>query len=52
MRNGVIIIPPHEFKQLSCWYYRVYKVENYEFSFVKYGIVSIQNLINFRQGII
>jgi hypothetical protein len=47
MRNIVIVIPPHGFKQLSHWYYRVWEVKNYEFSFLTYGIISTQNFINF-----
>jgi hypothetical protein len=52
MRNGVIVIPPHDFKQICRWYNCVLKDKNYEFLFVTYGIISMQNLINFRPAII
>jgi hypothetical protein len=52
MRNGVIVIPPHDFKQLSGWYCRVQKVKNYEPSIVTYGIICLQNFINFLPAII
>jgi hypothetical protein len=47
MGSGVIIISPHEFKELSCWYYREYKAENYEFAFVPYGTPTIPNFTTF-----
>jgi hypothetical protein len=51
-RNSVIVIPPHDFMQISRWYYGDSKIENYEFSFVKCGMISIQRSINFRTTII
>jgi hypothetical protein len=45
MGSGVIIIPPHKFKQLSCWYYRVRILPNYEFAIITYGITSMPNFI-------
>jgi hypothetical protein len=52
MGSGVIIISPHDLKQLSSWYYREEKVKNYDFAVVSYhGITSIPNLINFRPAI-
>jgi hypothetical protein len=52
MGNGVIIIPPHDFKQPSRWYYRVQKIKKHEFRVVTYGIKSIPNFINFRSAIL
>jgi hypothetical protein len=37
MRNGVVVIPPHDFKKLCRRYYRLQKVKNYEFSELTYG---------------
>jgi hypothetical protein len=51
MGNGVII-PPHKFKQLSCWYYRLQKVKKYEFAVFTYGIISVRKFINFRPAIL
>jgi hypothetical protein len=28
MRNGIIIIPPHDFKESSRWYYRMHEGTN------------------------
>jgi hypothetical protein len=39
MRNGVII-PPHDFKHPSRWYYRVLKQIKYEIAVVTNGITS------------
>jgi hypothetical protein len=41
MCNGVIIIPHHDLKQLPCWYYGEYKVNDYEFAVVTYGITTL-----------
>jgi hypothetical protein len=48
MRNGVIIIPPHEFKQPSRWYYRMWESILYEIGVLTYGITSTRNFANFR----
>jgi hypothetical protein len=42
MGSGVIIIPPHEFKQLSSRHFREKKIENYAFAGVTYGITTYQ----------
>jgi hypothetical protein len=52
MRNGVIVNPPHDFKQPSCWYFRVQEGLKQEFIFVTYGVTSIPNLMNFRPTIV
>jgi hypothetical protein len=51
LRNGVIVIPPHDFRQLCRWYYRMWKVAVYEFSFITSGIMCIQNFIDFLSAI-
>jgi hypothetical protein len=51
MCNAVIVIPPHEFKQLFRWNKRMWEDKNYEFLFVIYGIMSTENFINFRPAI-
>jgi hypothetical protein len=52
MGSGVIIIPPHDFTQLSYWYYRVQKVKEYEFAGVTSGITSTPNFIKILTHII
>jgi hypothetical protein len=49
--NSVIIIPPHEFKQTSCWYYKVQEVTNYDFRVVTYGITSTPYFIKILKAI-
>jgi hypothetical protein len=51
MGNGVII-PPHDFKQPSCWYYRLQEIKQYDFGVITNGITSIPNFINFRPAIL
>jgi hypothetical protein len=50
MGNGVII-PPHNFRKLSRWCYRMHKVTKYEFIVVTHGI-TIPNFIYFRLAIL
>jgi hypothetical protein len=47
MRCGVIIIPPHDFKPPSRWYYRVQEVQKCDFGVVTCGMTSKPNFINF-----
>lgn len=30
MSNGAFIVPPHEFKNLLRWYYRLWEIKNHE----------------------
>jgi hypothetical protein len=50
--TGVVIIPPHEFKQLFCCNYSVQKVKVCEFAVVTNDITTITNFINFRPSIL
>jgi hypothetical protein len=52
MCNGVIINPPHEFKQPLRWQYRVLEVAKYEFGVIIYGITSIPNFMQILTNII
>jgi hypothetical protein len=52
MRNGVISIPPHEFKQPSSSYFRVLEFEKHYFGVAPYGITAIQNSMIFRPAIL
>jgi hypothetical protein len=48
MRNGVVIDPPHDFKQPSPYYYKVWKHKMCDSGEFTYGIISIPNFMNFR----
>jgi hypothetical protein len=50
MGNGVIT-PPHDFKQLSRWYYRLNKIKKYAIEVITYGIKSIPNFMKILAGI-
>jgi hypothetical protein len=52
MRNGVIIIPPHDFEHQSRWYYRVSDFKKYSFGVVTYSITSIPDFIKILKIII
>jgi hypothetical protein len=43
--DTVNIIPPHDFKQQSRWYYRVWEATYREYGEVTYSITSITNLM-------
>jgi hypothetical protein len=47
MDSGVIIIHPHDLMELSCWCHLEFKVENYKFAVVTYGITTTPNFIKF-----
>jgi hypothetical protein len=51
MGNGVII-PLHDFEQLSRWYYREKKGLNYVTGVLAYGITFMPNFMNFRPAIL
>jgi hypothetical protein len=51
MYNGVII-PPHEFKQPSRWYYRVWEAGEYDIGEITCGIMSIPNFMLISTDII
>jgi hypothetical protein len=50
--NGVINIPPHDFKQPSRWYYRLFFVTKYTFGAIIHGMKSIPNLVKILTEII
>jgi hypothetical protein len=49
--NGVIINPPHDFKQPSCLYCRGYEITKYESEVSTYGITCVPNVIQVLPGI-
>jgi hypothetical protein len=52
MGNGVIITPPHDFKQPSIWCNRVQKVTNYAFGVLTHGKKSIPNVMKILTEIV
>jgi hypothetical protein len=50
--NGVIIIPPHDFKHPPNWYYRAQLVTKYTFGIITYGMKSVPNFMKIRTEII
>jgi hypothetical protein len=40
MDNGIIITPPHDFKQISRWYFHVQLLTKYTFGVIICGIKS------------
>jgi hypothetical protein len=53
IRSGSeVVIPPHDFKEQSRWYYHVQKDRTYLFAVVTHGITAIPNLINFRHAVL
>jgi hypothetical protein len=45
LQVSLVLIPPHKFVCLPCWYYRLYEIEKYNFRVVPSGITSIPNFM-------
>jgi hypothetical protein len=52
MGNGIIIVPPHDFKHPSRWNFRLKEIKMYEFGTVSDGITSTPNFMKIRPAIL